>query len=516
MVLLFLFALALAFLTTWAVAWTCGVYSRPDYSRGRSWQDPIQLRPPWRSTNRREVQLTYGFGVEYLRVTLQRWREVDITPDWLGSGGHVPKWSRTYESWSAGEPRPAATREEPPASSFAYAEPDEPPLLTSTWSEACYGWPFPCLNCSWPRAEKVRDAYIPPYWLRQTSQRGRYAAFPSRPYWPAVILNIGFYTLLWLPLLFLPRVVRRALRRYRGRCAMCGYDIQRGKTERCPECGWKRALPATNKRQRRRIVAARRPRPRRRRLLVLGLCTIGLGFVTSWAVAWGRMAWLPVKVTEWRRATHEGAAGEGALTVTRLTIPAGGATSESFGLILPGDMALPERTDIQCAQEAPRWTRTRRAWESGRLMPAAVWSDYETDPSALVLIRSDPPELHWSERGSGWPLTCLRALSTWSTRRGFLGVDVPDRGDCLPWHPWWPGLAGNTALYALAWFVALIPLSPGADALRRHWRRRCGECPACKCDLRGDLDAGCPECGWGRQSRTPDDSEPAPAATISP
>ncbi len=34
----------------------------------------------------------------------------------------------------------------------------------------------------------------------------------------------------------------------------------------------------------------------------------------------------------------------------------------------------------------------------------------------------------------------------------------------------------------------------------RRVRRLNGHCPMCKYDLRGDLDAGCPECGWNRES----------------
>ena len=38
---------------------------------------------------------------------------------------------------------------------------------------------------------------------------------------------------------------------------------------------------------------------------------------------------------------------------------------------------------------------------------------------------------------------------------------------------------------------------------RRNLRTRRGLCPTCKYDLRGDLDAGCPECGWNRAEQEP-------------
>ena len=65
----------------------------------------------------------------------------------------------------------------------------------------------------------------------------------------------------------------------------------------------------------------------------------------------------------------------------------------------------------------------------------------------------------------------------------------------VPFWPIWPGFAINTLFYAaLLWLVFCGPL-----AVRRHIRRRRGRCLKCGYDLRGELDAGCPECGWGRE-----------------
>ena len=48
---------------------------------------------------------------------------------------------------------------------------------------------------------------------------------------------------------------------------------------------------------------------------------------------------------------------------------------------------------------------------------------------------------------------------------------------------------------ALLWLLLLA----GPRALRRHIRRKRGRCVKCGYDLHGELDAGCPECGWGRK-----------------
>ena len=59
---------------------------------------------------------------------------------------------------------------------------------------------------------------------------------------------------------------------------------------------------------------------------------------------------------------------------------------------------------------------------------------------------------------------------------------------------WW-GFLIDTLLFAgLLW----LPIR-GPFVLRRHIRRKRGRCPKCGYDLRGDLEHGCPECGWNRQ-----------------
>ena len=68
---------------------------------------------------------------------------------------------------------------------------------------------------------------------------------PLRPIWPGFAVNTLFYaTILWL-LIPGPFVLRRLIRRKRGRCPKCGYDLRGQPPEAgaggCPECGWNRA-----------------------------------------------------------------------------------------------------------------------------------------------------------------------------------------------------------------------------------------------------------------------------------
>jgi len=66
---------------------------------------------------------------------------------------------------------------------------------------------------------------------------------PIRIVWRGIAINTIFYAaLLWL-LTLGPFTARRMIRRKRGRCIKCGYDL-RGTPDLCPECGWGREAEA--------------------------------------------------------------------------------------------------------------------------------------------------------------------------------------------------------------------------------------------------------------------------------
>ncbi len=54
----------------------------------------------------------------------------------------------------------------------------------------------------------------------------------------------------------------------------------------------------------------------------------------------------------------------------------------------------------------------------------------------------------------------------------------------------------NSIFYAMILWILIC----GPFALRRLIRRKRGLCVACGYDLRGDLERGCPECGWRREA----------------
>jgi hypothetical protein len=89
-------------------------------------------------------------------------------------------------------------------------------------------------------------------------------------------------------------------------------------------------------------------------------------------------------------------------------------------------------------------------------------------------------------------MICLWSGRTTNGRT--IGIDF-HRADrrLLPVRPEWTGLLLDTVFYAL-----ILSTFAFYGPLRRHRRTRRGRCARCAYDLAGDLEAGCPECGWRR------------------
>ncbi len=74
--------------------------------------------------------------------------------------------------------------------------------------------------------------------IKLVGYMGPYArVLPLRPIRPGFAVNTLFYAaLLWLVIPG-PFALRRLIRRRRGLCPACGYDLRHGEHEACPECG---------------------------------------------------------------------------------------------------------------------------------------------------------------------------------------------------------------------------------------------------------------------------------------
>jgi hypothetical protein len=136
--------------------------------------------------------------------------------------------------------------------------------------------------------------------------------------------------------------------------------------------------------------------------------------------------------------------------------------------------------------------------------------------------RIDTPGLLWgiAVDTRGWPMPALRVLVCAPLSPDAPAIFVPEGGvllprrtlglapeslasvRLLPMMPLWPGLAANVAAFGAVWWSVLALAKTGLAAVRRGGRESRGLCPACGYDLQGSLDAGCPECGWGRAAPT--------------
>jgi hypothetical protein len=152
--------------------------------------------------------------------------------------------------------------------------------------------------------------------------------------------------------------------------------------------------------------------------------------------------------------------------------------------------------------------------------PYAQFGAYDDEFPGLVVPFLDAmsilrPDDAGSEERAGWPfpaLTCrsndlalkssmmsftIRMEETKVTR----GIPLKESAAnepwrALPYQPIWIGLLLDVAIFGCAWMTILYFPRP----IRARLRQLRGECPVCGYDLRGELKAGCPECGWRRAS----------------
>ncbi|UCD76578.1 MAG: hypothetical protein JSV91_06570 [Phycisphaerales bacterium] len=117
------------------------------------------------------------------------------------------------------------------AYSYAYRDCSRNGESCSVW-DLSVGWPVPALG------NPLTDRPVI-WWNRRGVPQWRQSPL-WRPVWPGFALNTALYAgMLWLAF---PgrRLWRCHLRRKRGRCPDCGYDLRGDLATGCPECGWNR------------------------------------------------------------------------------------------------------------------------------------------------------------------------------------------------------------------------------------------------------------------------------------
>jgi hypothetical protein len=144
------------------------------------------------------------------------------------------------------------------------------------------------------------------------------------------------------------------------------------------------------------------------------------------------------------------------------------------------------------------------------------WGATRPMPNLSHLLDGEAGEVAYSAGAwtAGWPCRCVwcvwEAPELTELGAGVKRVLIPRRPSTealvIPYWFLWPGLAADSAFYA----TVVASLYFGPTAVRGVLRRRRGRCPRCGYDLKHNLAAGCPECGWGRDAPNPATPTPAP------
>jgi hypothetical protein len=114
------------------------------------------------------------------------------------------------------------------------------------WGVSIYrmGWPWHSMTyevfASTPAAS-VHDWDVAAIEVPRRIHRRKYARrfLPYRLLWPGFALNTAFYGAIVSALWSAPALIRRRVRKHRGHCPTCNYDLRgsTGGTDPCPECG---------------------------------------------------------------------------------------------------------------------------------------------------------------------------------------------------------------------------------------------------------------------------------------
>jgi len=153
---------------------------------------------------------------------------------------------------------------------------------------------------------------------------------------------------------------------------------------------------------------------------------------------------------------------------------------------------------------------------AGELDPMPRWSATRQPPSGEQL------QQRITEHAFGWPARCMRYHLVYPLAGGARGRP-PTLVDAADWPQWAvrfgapqpgtrradnmrptrldaSGFSVNSIAYAMALALVWLAVLGSVRGVRHIRRIARGRCPRCAYDLRGALTAGCPECGWRRES----------------
>lgn len=120
----------------------------------------------------------------------------------------------------------------------------DPPDGFAFHLEGAYGWPLPLLG--WTERISVVPSqtgsamfggFRRPQWLTKLCPG---AVIPYRPIWRGLLVNALVFGTTWFVMIHGYGLSRSVIRRMRGRCPECGYDLRGSPSGGCAECGWRR------------------------------------------------------------------------------------------------------------------------------------------------------------------------------------------------------------------------------------------------------------------------------------
>ncbi len=114
------------------------------------------------------------------------------------------------------------------------------PQLSGLTMASARGWPLRALWYEATYLSRGQDVSGGARLSASLQWIGPGEVLPCRPIAAGFAADSVLYAALWSALLFVPGRIGRVVRRLRGRCPRCAYELAHLGHERCPECGFER------------------------------------------------------------------------------------------------------------------------------------------------------------------------------------------------------------------------------------------------------------------------------------
>ncbi len=239
-ILMGLLALALGTLTTVGIAWWLALRSQDSYTFGHI--VGVNTAPQGRAEYQGSFRVTDEYRPGFRRIEVRA----------MGTPLNALLANRVAADLEMADRTPAYALMQPVQSPqrphwFSWVPRPGPAdgAVDALSGRAC-GWPWYCLGStrvhrSVEAAPRVSAAFsivsASAYTTTSGSDPDR-GAVPLMPIWPGFAGNVAVFSLPWVAVFFGAPAVRHLLRRRRGACVACGYDLRATPPNSpCPECG---------------------------------------------------------------------------------------------------------------------------------------------------------------------------------------------------------------------------------------------------------------------------------------